>query len=90
LDDEEEGSLSNVDLALSDLLKLGVAKMSQRVTGVAVTHRFAQKYHFKGVWDAAGKVVKAYMRKVELSSRQGKGTRFPNAWACFEKLRVDL
>jgi hypothetical protein len=67
-----------------------IASFSDRVPGIAVTHRYAQKYHFKGVWDAAGKVVKWYMQKLELSTRKGKETRFPNAWVCFEKLRRDL
>jgi hypothetical protein len=67
-----------------------IASFSERLTGVAVTHRYVQKYHFKGVWDAAGKVVKWYMQKLELSTRKGKATRFPNAWACFKKLRHDL
>jgi hypothetical protein len=31
-----------------------------------------------------------YMQKLELSTRKGKATRLPNAWACFEKLRHDL
>jgi hypothetical protein len=67
-----------------------IASFSERVTGVAVTRRYAQKYHFKGVWDAAGKVVKWYMRKMELSTRKGKETQFPNAWVCFQTLRHDL
>jgi hypothetical protein len=46
---------------------LKIATFSQRVNHVRVSHRYAQKYDFKGVWDAAGKVIKQYMRKLELT-----------------------
>jgi hypothetical protein len=59
---------------------LKIATFSKRIT-----HRFAQKYHFKGVWDASGKVVKDYMRDQELSKN-----RFPNAWVCFVRTREKL
>jgi hypothetical protein len=49
-----------------------------RVAGISVTHKFSQKYHFKGVWDAAGKVIKAQMRKLELQD-----VRLPTALECF-------
>lgn len=42
------------------------------------SHSFAQKYQFKGPWDAAGKVVKAQLRKLELQDR-----RAANAYQCF-------
>ena len=46
-------------------------------------HRFAQKYGFKGVWDAAGKVIKQMMREEELVTRNGKMHWFANTWDCF-------
>jgi hypothetical protein len=67
---------------------LKVARFASTVEGVTIVHRFAQKYHFKGVWDAAGKVVKKEMRDLELS-RKG-GARLPNALACFLVLRRRL
>lgn len=54
-----------------------------RVLGVLVSHGFAQKYGFKGIWDAAGKVVKDYIRKLEVTQKW----RFPNALECFIALR---
>jgi hypothetical protein len=61
-----------------------IASFPSHVAGVEVWHRFAQKYDFKGVWDAAGKVVKKMIRDKELALK----IRFPNAWICF--LRVPL
>jgi hypothetical protein len=40
---------------------------------------FAQKYCFKGIWDGARKIIKAYIRDSEVSLAQ----RFPDALACF-------
>ena len=54
--------------------------------GVRVSHRFAQKYDFKGVWDAAGKVFKDFMRRLELR----KKNHFATAFDCFEKSRHAL
>jgi len=57
--------------------------------GLSSGQRFAQKYHFKkkGVWDAAGKVVKQHMRDLELTNKiDDKKMRIPNAHACYEKL----
>jgi hypothetical protein len=31
-----------------------IASFSERLTGIALTHCYLQKYHFKGVWDATG------------------------------------
>jgi hypothetical protein len=41
-------------------------------------HRFAQKYCFKGVWDGAGKVVKAFIRESKVSVKE----RFLDAVTC--------
>ena len=56
---------------------------SSEQTGVELDHRFAQKYGFKGVWHAAGKVIKQMMRAEELVTRNGKMHQFANAWDCF-------
>jgi hypothetical protein len=39
-----------------------VRTFGRRVAGVEVWHRYAQVHDFKGVWDAAGKVVKQKIR----------------------------
>ena len=48
-------------------------------------HKFAQKYRFKGSWDAVGKVVKERIRNHELN-----GARCANAWDCYIHLRKSL
>jgi hypothetical protein len=58
-----------------------VTRFASTIDGVTEVHHFAQKYHFKGVWHAAGKVVKKEMQYLELS-RKG-GAHLPNALACF-------
>lgn len=63
-----------------------IATCGDRHEGVRISHRFAQKYCFKGVWDGAGKVVKAYIRNLEDSLQQ----RFPDALTCFLKCREPL
>jgi hypothetical protein len=63
-----------------------IATFADRHDGVQIFHRFAQKYCFKGVWDGAGKVVKAYIRDQERSLQQ----RFPDALTCFKKCRESL
>jgi hypothetical protein len=65
---------------------LQIATFVERFPGVRISHRFAQKYDFKGVWDAAGKVIKQYMRQQELT----KKSRFANAFDCFLKTRDAL
>jgi hypothetical protein len=55
-----------------------------------IDHRFAQRYHFKGVWDAAGKVVKEFIRNNELNRQQGREGRFATALDCYLKLRNEL
>jgi hypothetical protein len=47
---------------------------------------FAQKYCFKGIWDGAGKVIKAFIRDSEVSLAQ----RFPDALACFIRCKDAL
>jgi hypothetical protein len=56
-----------------------VATFGERHDGVAQIHLFTQKYCFKGIWDGAGKIIKAFIRDSEVSSAQ----RFPDALACF-------
>jgi hypothetical protein len=63
-----------------------VASFAGTVFGVAVTHQFSQKYDFKGVWDAAGKVVKNYIRKLE----EGFKARLATPWMCYLLLRRAL
>jgi len=45
-------------------------------------HRFAIKDNFKGVWDAAGKVAKHFLSRLEK-----QGTRSPTTIACFKNLK---
>ena len=52
---------------------------------VLVKHRFAQKYHFKGVWDAAGKVIKQMIVKGEYSKE-----RSATAYDCFDNVRLKV
>ena len=50
--------------------------------GVRIRHRFAQKYGFKGTWDAAGRTLKAFLLKVEMrmpGSGKNKIRRCPDA-----------
>jgi len=46
-----------------------------------LTHKFVQKYRFKGSWDATGKIVKQRILNNKL-----KYYRFANAWDCYVKL----
>lgn len=62
---------------------LKIATFALRSKGIVLRHRFAQKYHFKGVWDGAGKVVKDHIRNEENSMRK----RYATAKDCFENLR---
>jgi hypothetical protein len=63
---------------------LKIATFPENVSGVLILHRFAQKYNFKGVWNAAGKVVKNYMRNSELT--KGSDNRLATALDCSLKL----
>jgi hypothetical protein len=56
-----------------------VATFGERHDGVTLQHRFAQKYCFKGVWDGAGKVIKAFIRALEIALDK----RFPDGLSCF-------
>jgi hypothetical protein len=58
---------------------------------IQVTHKFAQKYQFQGVWDAAGKVLKHWMVNFELvSGRQGQKKRLATAWDCYKQFSAHL
>jgi hypothetical protein len=48
-------------------------------------HKFAQKYRFKGSWDAVGKMVKERILNHEL-----KYFRCATAWDCYIKLKDEL
>ena len=50
-----------------------------------IVHKFAQKYRFKGPWDATGKLVKQAIQNNEL-----RFERCANAWDCYIKLGRDL
>ena len=53
--------------------------------GAVMIHKFAQKYRFKGSWDATGKHVKEAILKNER-----KFDRCHNAEACYYKLKRDM
>eukprot|EP00957_Ditylum_brightwellii_P098001 7464440-Ditylum_brightwellii.AAC.1 len=48
-------------------------------------HKFAQKYGFKGSWDATGKLVKQAIERLELQN-----DRIATAYDCFVKLGKEL
>ena len=50
-----------------------------------IVHKFAQKFRFKGSWDAVGKVVKMRIENNEL-----KYVRVADAWDCYRTLRKQL
>ena len=50
-----------------------------------IVHKFAQKYRFKGSWDATGKIVKQ-----QIANNEFKFDRCANAWDCYLKLKRDL
>ena len=50
-----------------------------------ITHKFTQKYRFKGSWDATGKIVKQQILQNEL-----KYDRCATALECYKKLTCDL
>ena len=58
--------------------------------GILVTHHFSQRYHFKGAWGDAGKVVKQIIYQLEVTAVQKGITRFSNAWDCYTKLKGKL
>ena len=50
-----------------------------------VVHKFAQKYRFKGSWDATGKLIKQAINRLEM-----RNERLPDAKTCYFKLREEL
>lgn len=48
-------------------------------------HKFAQKFRFKGTWDATGRLIKLRILNNELNNH-----RCANAWMCFLLLRDQL
>ena len=50
-----------------------------------IVHKFAQKYWFKGPWDAYSKVVKMKIYNFEV-----QGVRCATAYDCYNNLRYDL
>ena len=50
-----------------------------------IVHKFAQKYGFKGPWDATGKLIKGKIHNNEM-----KYHRCANAFDCYIKLQSDL
>ena len=63
---------------------LHIAKACDTRDG-SVVHKFAQKYRFKGSWDATGKLIKQAINRLELSN-----VRLPDAKTCYFKLRDEL
>jgi len=63
-----------------------IATAADRLQGVEVKHRFAQKYCFKGVWDGAGMVVKHKIRSDEIACTG----RYPDAITCYKELKVNI
>jgi hypothetical protein len=53
-----------------NFLKIATSPSGKR--RIQVEHRFAQKYQFKGVWDAAGKVLKHWLVNFELVSARNR------------------
>ena len=53
--------------------------------GWRITHRFSQKYGFKGSWDATGKQIKTLILQNKKSS-----LRCANALDCYLRLTRDL
>lgn len=48
-------------------------------------HKFAEKYHFKGCWDATGKIMKQ-----RIFNNESKYERCATAFGCYVKLRTDM
>jgi hypothetical protein len=77
---------------------LKIAQFPSQIEGVLLHHRFAQKYDFKGIWDASSKVIKDFIRKNEYEATtlspsdqtEKKNKRYPNALACYKQLREHL
>jgi hypothetical protein len=69
---------------------LSVATFGERQDCEPLSHSFAQVYHFKGNWDAAGKVAKEHIRTMELATKKSESTRVATAYDCFLKLKGPL
>ena len=50
-----------------------------------IVHKFAQKFRFKGSWDATGKVV-----KMRIENNKLKYVRVADAWDCYRTLHKQL
>ena len=61
------------------------AKSCGTPRGATIIHKFAQKYRFKGSWDAAGKLVKQAIYRLEM-----RGDRCANANDCYQRLTKEL
>eukprot|EP00957_Ditylum_brightwellii_P022161 1672343-Ditylum_brightwellii.AAC.1 len=59
--------------------------MSCKTRDSTLIHKFAQKYSFKGSWDATGKLVHQAINCLEL-----KQDMIANANNCYEKLGLKL
>ena len=62
-----------------------VATHCNRNPGAVIVHKFAQKYRFKGSWDATGKHVKYAILKNEL-----KFDHCQDAKTCYFKMKRDM
>jgi hypothetical protein len=68
-----------------------IAKQSTKLDSKhSVQHNYAQIYQFKGVWDAAGKVVKDRIKEMEMKRGDGEATRIATAYDCYAKLKEPL
>ena len=66
-----------------NLLKL--TTFTDRRPGTYAQHRFAQKFKFKGPWDATGKIVKEAIKNCELQFK-----RCATAMDCYENMTERL
>ena len=64
---------------------LQLSKSFESHRNTTVIHKFAQKYRFEGSWDAAGKLVKQAIHRLEM-----KNERCANANNCYSKLTKEL
>jgi len=59
--------------------------MSCSSRDTTMAHKFAQKYGFKGSWDAIGKLIKQAINRLEL-----RNERVSNTFDCYKKLGKEL
>ena len=64
---------------------LQIANASSQFGKTVLSHKFSQKYRFKGPWDATGKLVKN-----AIENNERKFERCANAMDCYIKLKRDL